>query len=93
LSIVITLFLLGIISGTVAQYLFRRLEVSTALPLLGYIAWSTYQEFFVPYKGGGASFWPLDIIFAGPAAAMGGAIGAFIAIKLFNAKNKISLSD
>jgi hypothetical protein len=42
-----------------------------------------YEEFFVPYKGGGASFWPIAIVLGGMyglmAALPGAALGRLIA--------------
>jgi hypothetical protein len=51
---------------------------SGVIPWLGLLAWLLYQEYFVPYKGGGASMWPVAQLFAGTIAA---AIG-IIAYKL-----------
>ena len=51
---------------------------SGVIPWTGLLAWLLYQEYFVPYKGGGASMWPVAQLFAGTIAA---AIG-IIAFKL-----------
>lgn len=81
------LFIASFIGGAIAQRLFGRLAVSISLPLVAYVLWSTYQEFFVPYSTGGASFWPIDMFFAGPVAAFGGALGAFAVIKFSQARS------
>lgn len=47
---------------------------SGVIPWLGLLAWLLYQEYFVPYKGGGASMWPVAQLFAGTIAAAIGII-------------------
>lgn len=55
---------------------------SALLPWLGLLAWLLYQEYFVPYKGGGASMWPIAQLFAGTiAASVGLAAHAIFRIK------------
>jgi hypothetical protein len=81
--------LLAILAGVVIQILLGRIVISTLVPFFGYISWSVHNEFFVPYQGGGASFWPLDIAFAGPVAACSGFAGAFLAIKLFGVRDHV----
>ena len=81
--------LLAILGGAILQILFGRIVISGLVPLFCYVSWSVHNEFFVPYQGGGASFWPLDIVFAGPATACGGFAGAFLVIKLFRVRDHI----
>lgn len=52
-------------------FLKRRIGVicSGVIPWLSLLAWLLYQEYFVPYKGGGASMWPIAQLFAGTIAA------------------------
>jgi hypothetical protein len=45
---------------------------SGLLPWLGLLASLLYQEYFVPYQGGGASMWPIAQLFAGTVAAVVG---------------------
>jgi hypothetical protein len=51
------------------------LVCSAALPWLGVLAWLLYNEYFVPYRGGGASMWPIALFFAGWGAALAGLAG------------------
>jgi hypothetical protein len=81
--------LLAILAGAVIQILLGRIFISTLVPLFGYVSWSVHNEFFVPYQGGGASFWPLDIAFAGPVAACSGFAGGFLAIKILGVRDHI----
>jgi hypothetical protein len=82
-------FFSALISGLIAQLIFGRVVVSIVIPIIGYIAWSVFNEFFVPYQGGGASFWPLDMVFACPVAGAGSALGTFLAIVVFKARHDI----
>ena len=45
------------------------LFASATIPWFGLLLWFLYNEYFVPYKGGGASMWPIAQLFAGTAAA------------------------
>jgi hypothetical protein len=77
------IFVLALLSGAVVQFAFKSVIAAAVLPVLCYAAWSVHHEFFVPYQGGGASFWPLDIVFVGSVAGTGGGIGALLMKKLF----------
>lgn len=48
------------------------------IPWVLFLAFILYEVYFIPYQGGGASMWPIAIIFGGTAAAIIG----FIAFKL-----------
>lgn len=74
----LTLFLVALVAGGVIQRFTQRLLLTAGLGFLGYVAWSIVREFMVPYAGGGASFWPIDIFFAGPVAAVGAGTGGAI---------------
>lgn len=54
----------------------RAIIFGGAVPWLGLLAWLLYNEFFVPYQGGGASMWPIAQLFAGSVAAVVGMISA-----------------
>ncbi len=54
----------------------KAILLGAALPWLGVLAWLLYNEYFVPYQGGGASMWPIALIFAGSIAAAVGASAA-----------------
>lgn len=54
----------------------KAVLLGAALPWLGVLAWLLYNEYFVPYQGGGASMWPIALIFAGSIAAAVGAAAA-----------------
>ena len=58
------------------------LFMAGAVPWLGLLAWLLYLEYFVPYRGGGASMWIIGQIFAGTIAAATG-VSAYSACKSF----------
>ena len=66
---------LGVLSalvGCAAGLLIRHpiaIVVGAAAAWLGLLAWLLYNEYFVPYQGGGASMWPIAQLFAGTFAA------------------------
>lgn len=84
-----TIIILSTIAGVLCAAFFRGTTAwvaSALLPWLGVLAWLLYQEYFVPYRGGGASMWPIAQLFAGTVAA-GVGLTAHAAVKeVFRAK-------
>ena len=66
-----------VICGALFRLFVKSIGLAALLGFLAFAALSAYQEFFVPYRGGGASFWPSDSSLSGPCAAFGAAVGAF----------------
>lgn len=56
--------------------------VAGGLPWLCLFTYVLYEEFFVPYQGGGASMWPIAVLFGGAITA-GTAIAAWWLAKRF----------
>ena len=54
-----------------------------AIPWLLLLAALTYTEYFMPYKGGGASMWLIAQLFGGSVAAITGVISYNLTNKLF----------
>jgi hypothetical protein len=54
-----------------------------AVPWLGVLGWLLYLDYFVPYQGGGASMWPIALLFAGTVAVVVGAASYLFVQKLF----------
>ena len=77
------IFLIALVSGALLQPFTKSVVITGVLGFSGYVVWSVYNEFFVPYAGGGASFWPIDIFFAGPYSGIGAAVGGYVTSKLF----------
>jgi len=54
----------------------RTVAWGGAIPWFGVLAWVLYNEYFVPYRGGGASMWPIAQLIAGTVAAAVGMLAA-----------------
>ena len=61
----------------------KSFVIAGAIPWLALLAWLMYQEYFVPYQGGGASMWPIALLFAGTAAAATGVIACVVCKNVF----------
>jgi uncharacterized membrane protein YeaQ/YmgE (transglycosylase-associated protein family) len=63
LSLLIPSAIVGIICSYCIKK--RRLGIILAffIPWFGLLAYLIYQEYFVPYQGGGASMWPIAQLF------------------------------
>jgi hypothetical protein len=60
------------------------LVASAVLPWSAVLAWVLYQEFAVPYRGGGASMWLVALLFAGAIAACAGVAAYSLCKRLFS---------
>ena len=75
----------AVVGLLVALKLSGAVGVVTAglVPWLGMLAWLLYNEYFVPYRGGGASMWPIAQLFAGTVAAGIGIASYSVGRRLF----------
>ncbi len=75
---------LSALTGIVVAFLVNSrwsIVLGAVIPWLGVLGWLLYNEYYVPYQGGGASMWPIALIFAGSvAAALGGSVAGFVAM-------------
>ena len=78
LNLLILSALAGILCG---WFLPGRLAVmwGGAVPWLGLLAWLLYNEYVMPYRGGGASMWPIAQLVGGTVAAAVGVLTATLA--------------
>jgi hypothetical protein len=77
-----TLIVLSALAGVVCGWILsgrRTIALGGAVPWLGVLAWLLYNEYFVPYPGGGASMWPIAQLVAGSVAAGVGMLAAALA--------------
>jgi len=88
LSILIPSAIFGLMCS---YYLNGRLGIvcAAAVPWFGLLVLLLYQEYFVPYHGGGASMWPIAQLFAGTAAAFAGVAMFFLGKQMFIRMQKI----
>ena len=73
--------LIGILIAIYIKNRFAHL-LAAFIPWLIFLGVILYEVYFIPYKGGGTSMWPIAIIFGGTAAAFIGFI-AFMLTKYF----------
>lgn len=88
----LTIILLSALIGAASGWLLsgrRAILVGAAVPWLALLGWLLYQEYFVPYEGGGASMWPVALLIAGTVAAL---IGGFTAAAVRAIKRKTTRS-
>ena len=77
LAVWLILIVLSAIAGAACAWALNGsfgLFASGAVPWLGMLGWLLYNEYFVPYHGGGASMWPIAQLFAGTVAAAVGMV-------------------
>lgn len=76
-----TLLALSALAGAACGWMLpgRRAVIwGGAVPWLGVLAWLLYNEYVIPYRGGGASMWPVAQLIAGSVAAVMGALAAAV---------------
>jgi hypothetical protein len=83
----IYIFLVAVLVGATAQFFIRHKVISCLAPVVVYVSFSTFYEFLIPRHGGGASLWPIDILFVAPVTAVGGAVGALLTIVYLRLRN------
>jgi hypothetical protein len=69
----LNLGLLSAVTGGIATKVFKgrtAILAGGAAAWFGMLAWLLYNEYFVPYQGGGASMWPIAQLFGGTFAAV-----------------------
>ena len=80
LSVLIPSAIIGIICGYFIKGCLGAI-LAGALPWLGVLGVLLYEEYIAPYKGGGASMWPIAQLFVGKIAA-GIGIGSYYLSKI-----------
>ena len=71
----VLLFALSFLASAVLQWVLRRVWLSLLVPVLGFVLFILYDEFVLPYAGGGASMWPIAIALGAPVALLGAVVG------------------
>ena len=73
------LFAVAFLVAFAFQWFRRWWWVSVSLPTFGFVSSILLDEFVLPYRGGGASMWPLALLFGVPTAIAGSLLGLFFA--------------
>ena len=71
-----TIMVVAFFGGAIIQLLFRCLPVSIVVPAAALSLWILFTEFLQPYKGGGASMWPIALFFVITHSVIGAGGGA-----------------
>lgn len=72
----LVLFSLALAAGFILQRTVRRRWLSVAGPVAGFISLALFNEYVLPYRGGGASMWAIAVVFGAPVALLGALLGA-----------------
>ena len=73
------LFVVAFLVAFALQWFKRWWWLSASLPTSGFVALILLDEFVLPYRGGGASMWPLALLFGVPTAIAGSLLGLWFA--------------
>ncbi|BCL61968.1 hypothetical protein DGMP_26610 [Desulfomarina profundi] len=74
------------ITGIVLSYFVKGkigMILAGLLPWSGVLAAILYQEYFLPYQGGGASMWPIAQMVGGTVAAAAGVVSYNFGVYIF----------
>ncbi|MBS7348617.1 MAG: hypothetical protein KIG95_00340 [Comamonas sp.] len=83
------LLMLAFLGGAMLQLFLRRLPVAIVISSAALSLWILFTELLQPYKGGGASMWPIALFFIivySAGAATIGAVGALVINKARKSK-------
>jgi hypothetical protein len=69
------------------QWFKRWWWLSVWLPTVGFVALILFDEFVLPYRGGGASMWPLALLFGVP-FAIAEAFSGYSSLGYFSRKSE-----
>ena len=72
------LFILGLLISFGLQRWLGITVISLSVPSIGFIGYVLFCEFVLPYRGGGASMWPIALLFGIPVVLTGSACGLFL---------------
>jgi amino acid transporter len=76
------IFVLAFVLDFVLRRKGRRKWVSIAAPVVCSVLFVLFDAYVLPYRGGGASMWPIAVLFGAPVAVGGGLLGVVIARRL-----------
>src|SRR3989344_2917403 len=71
----VIIFVLAFILAFVLQFTVKCQWVSITVPVVCFVGFVLFDAYVLPYRGGGASMWPIAIIFGVPVVVAGGLLG------------------
>ena len=72
------IFLVSMAVAAVLHWALDSILLSVSLPTLGFVGHVLFVVFVKPYEGGGASMWPVALLFVGISAGVGALIGSLM---------------
>ncbi len=72
----LVLFGLALAAAFILQRTVGRRWLSVIAPVAGFISFVLFDAYVLPYRGGGASMWPIAVLFGAPVALLGAFLGA-----------------
>lgn len=82
----VIIIVLSASTGLLCAFLFRGragVFLAGAIPWFSVLSWLLYEEYFVPYQGGGASMWPIAQLFVGTVAVISGVLAHLFSKRFF----------
>ena len=71
----VIIFVLAFILAFALQFTVKCQWVSITVPVVCFVGFVLFDAYVLPYRGGGASMWPIAIIFGVPVVVAGGLLG------------------
>ena len=72
------ILLVASVLALVLQRKGKRLGYAVLAPVACFVVFVLFDAYVLPYRGGGASMWPIAILFGAPVAFAGGLLGFVI---------------
>lgn len=76
------MYLSSFVIGFAVGFFTNNKVLGGAIPWTAFLVLTLYMEYFVPYSGGGASMWPIAVLFAGTACFLLGFAGQIYSIQI-----------
>jgi hypothetical protein len=71
----VVLFVLSFIAAFALRWIGCLRKMSVLTPPAAFITYILFHAYVLPYRGGGASMWPIAILFGAPVACLGALAG------------------
>jgi hypothetical protein len=88
----VLLFALALGIAFVLERIRGWLWLSLSGPVVGFTLFILFDAYVLPYRGGGASMWPIAILFGTPVALLGAFLGAVAGRSARKARDESSAS-
>jgi len=86
------IFVFAFVLALVLQRKGKRLGFSVTVPVVCFVTFVLFDAYVLPYRGGGASLWPIAILFGVPVALVGGLLGFLIGHRFWKTRQSGDMS-